>query len=151
MICFGIGALLQLREDQHLILMGVVGGRLAGRHALAGHDHRDGGLHRLVGRVDAGRRGDDHAARRAVDGEHRPRRERRRGQGQEDRQQQNESCHWRILHRQLGWNRPVFALAREQADHRRAELDARDPGPPNPRIAICVTSPPTHRLPAGGR
>ena len=76
----GIGALLQLLEHQHLVLVRAVDAGLAGGHALAGHDH---GLHahqELIVAIDARRRGDDHAAGGAIDGDDRPGRECRTGQ-----------------------------------------------------------------------
>ncbi len=82
-----IGALLQLVEHEHLILVRAVDRRLAGRHAFAGHDD---GLHahqELIVAIDAGRRRDDDAAGAAIDGDDRPggRGERWKGEKQSEK------------------------------------------------------------------
>ena len=84
MICFRIGALLQLLEHQHLVLVRVVDAGLAGGDALAGDDHRLHALQELIVAIDAGRRRDDDAAGAAVDGDHRPRGKRRGRQRQQE-------------------------------------------------------------------
>ena len=75
-----IGALLQLLEHQHLVLVRAVDAGLAGGDALAGNDH---GLHahqELIVAIDAGRGRDDDASGGAIDGDHRPRGKGRTGQ-----------------------------------------------------------------------
>ena len=73
-----VGALLQLLEHEHLVLVRAVDAGLAGRHAFAGHDDGLDAHEELIVAIDAGRRRNDHAAGAAIDGDDRPRRQRGR-------------------------------------------------------------------------
>jgi hypothetical protein len=68
----GIGPLLQLGKDEHLILVRVVDAGLTCRDTLARHDDRLHAHQELVVVVHARGRRDDDAARALVDGDHGP-------------------------------------------------------------------------------
>ena len=97
-----IRAFLQFLKHQHLVLMRAVHSRLAGRNALAGHDHGLDAFQEFVVLVDTGCRCDDDTAGARIGCDDRPGGERGGRRGKHQRQDQQGRSHWRSPDRSNG-------------------------------------------------